>query len=199
MNLNICSCLGFQQDVAPRGRQGKVRVVKLLTLGHCARVVTVHRLHVSQQARRSGEWENLTQNCRSRGAGPLSHALTDCRAAALAALVPPPPMLAEGQAAAAATLVPLLPVQIDAAVATLAPLSPVLANRRPAESRTEPASASARRKTTGSRGTGTAAAHVRRPTHRRSRGTVAAAARVGFLCRPAHLTSVLWGVCKGLG
>ena len=40
--------------------------LKLLTPGHCARVVAVHRLRVSQQAQRSGEWEVLPCR-RSRG------------------------------------------------------------------------------------------------------------------------------------
>ena len=51
--------------------------LKLLTLGHCARVVAVHRSHVFQQALRPGKRVVLedspgfdTQNCRSRSSVP---------------------------------------------------------------------------------------------------------------------------------
>ena len=110
--------VNLQQDVAPRGRQSKVREgvgrprlqpaaaegqvvlvlegdlrvaeclvhLKLLTLGHCARVVAVHRLHVSQQALRSGKREVLP-----RTALNLTHKI-----GAVATVRPPPSMPAQG-------------------------------------------------------------------------------------------------------
>ena len=167
--------VNLQQDVAPRGRQGKVRVgvrrlrlqpaaaegqvvlvlkgdlrvaeclvhLKLLALGHCARVVAVHRSHVSQQARRSGEWEilprtalNLTYKTGAVAAlCPLSPMSADRRAAAVAALTSQPPVHADRRAAAVAALCPLSPMLADrrpAAVAALSPPPPMHADGRPA-------------------------------------------------------------------
>ena len=167
--------VNLQQDVAPRGRQGKVREgvgrlrpqpaaaegqvvlvlkgdqrvaeclvhLKLLTLGHSARVVTVHRLHMLQQAPRSGEWEilprtafNLTYKIGAVPAFcPQSPMHADRRAAAVAARPSQSPMLAARRAAAVTALNPPPPVYADrraAARAALVSLSPVLADRRPA-------------------------------------------------------------------
>ena len=167
--------VNFQQDVAPWGRQSKVRVgvgrlrlqpaategqvvlvlkgdlrvaerlvhLKLLALGHRARVVAVHSLHVFQQALRSGKREvlpraalNLTYKIATIAAvrpPPPMHA--EGRPAAVAALLPQPPVLADRRAAAVTALGPLSPVLADrraAAVTALGPLSPVLADRRAA-------------------------------------------------------------------
>ena len=212
--------VNLQQDVAPRGRQSKVREgvgrlrlqpaaaegqvvlvlegdlrvaeclvhLKLLPLGHRARVVTVRRLHVFQQALRRGKREvlpraalNLTHKIATVAAvrpPPPMHA--EGRPAAVAALLPQSPVSAEGRSAAVAAPVPQSPVLAEgrpAAVATLPSLSPVLAEGRPA-ALTEPAVARARRPTTRrSRGIQPASARADRSTSRRSRGTAAAVAR----------------------
>ena len=135
--------------------------LKLLTLGHRARVVAVHPSHVSQQALRSGKREVLPRaaldstdktaavatvrppppmRADRRAAAvtapvPLSPVSADRRAAALTALAPPPPVLADRRAAALATMSPPPPVLAEgraAAVTAQVPLSPVLADRRAA-------------------------------------------------------------------
>ena len=93
--------------------------LKLLTLGHRARVVAVHLSHVSLQALRSGEREVLPRTALDltykivavAAVRPLSPVLTDCCAAAVAALIPQPSMFAEGRAAAGAALIPPPPVR----------------------------------------------------------------------------------------
>ena len=95
--------------------------LKLLTLGHRARVVAVHGSHVSQQALRSGKREVLPRTAQDltykiaavAAVRPLSPVRADRRAAAFEALLPQPRMFADRRAAAVATLVPLSPVLAD--------------------------------------------------------------------------------------
>ena len=112
--------------------------LKLLTLGHRARVVAVHLSHVSQQATRSGERAVLPRTALDltykivavAAVRPLSPVLTDCCAAAVAALIPQPRVFADGRAAAVAARVLLLPMRAEgraAAVTALIPPPPVRA------------------------------------------------------------------------
>ena len=112
--------------------------LKLLTLGHRARVVAVHRSHVSQQALRSGKREVLPRTALDltykiaavAAARPLSPVRADRRAAAFAALMPQPRMFADRRAAAVETLCPLTRMLADrraAAVAAPSPPPPVRA------------------------------------------------------------------------
>ena len=85
--------------------------LKLLTLGHSARVVAVHGSHVSQQALRSGKREVLPRTAQDltykiaavAAVRPLSPVRADRRAAAFEALLPQPRMFADRRAAAVTT------------------------------------------------------------------------------------------------
>ena len=189
--------VNLQQDVAPRSRQGKVREgvgrlrlqpaaaegqvlegdlrvaeclahLKLLTLGHCARVVAVRRLHMSQQVRRAGKREVLP-----RTALDFTHKI--------AAVAAPAHACRPTRHRSRSTQLASARARRSTRHRSRSSGSAVARARRPTCHRTSDTGAAvahARRPTRRrSRSTQLASARARRATHRRSRGTGAAVAR----------------------